>query len=224
MPERTSSQGVVREIYTTLLDRIVKSEYPENQWLREEAIAKEFGVSRSPVRRALRLLHQDGMVDLVPKRGARLFPFTADDIEDIYEIRKTLESLAIRVGIQNLSIQRLLSLRNQIQALREVDDPEEHTRIDGVLHSYLIEASGRRRLVSMLNELYRLSQSLRQIGLRDRNNRLATIDEHSGIIDALTVRDLDQATTLLVRHIENSKARLLMDVTRTDERPPKNNS
>ena len=224
MPERTSSQGVVREIYTTLLDRIVKSEYPENQWLREEAIAKEFGVSRSPVRRALRLLHQDGMVDLVPKRGARLFPFTADDIEDIYEIRKTLESLAIQVGIQNLSIQRLLSLRNQIQALREVDDPEEHTRIDGVLHSYLIEASGRRRLVSMLNELYRLSQSLRQIGLRDRNNRLATIDEHSGIIDALTVRDLDQATTLLVRHIENSKARLLMDVTRTDERPPKNNS
>jgi len=224
MPERTLSQGVVRDIYTTLLDRIVKSEYPENQWLREEAIANEFGVSRSPVRRALRLLHQDGMVDLVPKRGARLFPFTADDIEDIYEIRKTLESLAIRVGIQNLSIQRLLSLRNQIQGLREVDDPEEHTRIDGVLHSYLIEASGRRRLVSMLNELYRLSQSLREIGLRDRNNRMATIDEHSGIIDALTVRDLDQATSLLVRHIENSKARLLMDVTRTDERPPKSNS
>lgn len=224
MPERTSGQGVVRDIYTTLLDRIVKSEYSENQWLREEAIAGEFGVSRSPVRRALRLLHQDGMVDLVPKRGARLFPFTADDIEDIYEIRKTLESLALRVGIHNLSIQRLLSLRTQIQGLREVDDPEAHTRLDGVLHSYLIEASGRRRLVSMLNELYRLSQSLREIGLRDKDNRLATIAEHSGIIDALTVRDLEQATTLLVRHIENSKTRLLMDVGRTNKRFPESTS
>lgn len=200
-------------IYAVLFDRIVNAEYQNDEWLREEAVAQEFGVSRSPVRNVFRLLHEDGMLELVRNRGARIYPFTADDAEEIYEIRKALEPLALSLGMHNLSIQRLFAIKKQTLALNdEGSDEHEYVRMDGVFHTYLIESSRRRRLVNMISELYRLSQSLRGRGLRDRATQRITVNEHCAILDALITRDLPLASSLLVTHIENSKRRLLADI------------
>ena len=208
----------VERIYAALFDRIVNSEYAQGTWLREDAVAHEFGVSRSPIRAVFQQLELDGMLELVPNRGARVYPFTADDVEEIYEIRKALESLALSLGMQNLSIHRLLLIKKQIVALADNPDPKEHAKMDGELHSYLIECSGRRRLVTIINGLYLLINTLRERGLSSEEVRRRTMDEHCGILDALTARDLEHATGLLVEHIENSKARLLTDVIRSSVR------
>lgn len=214
MRQAGASKSRVTDIYTTLFDRIVNAEYNEGSWLREDAVAREFGVSRSPIRSVFRQLHQDGMLELVPKRGAQVFPFTADDIEEIYEIRKALETLAVSLGIHNLSIQRLFSLRKQMTDLLQEDDPRPHIEIDGIFHTYLIESSHRRRLVYMINGLYRLIQSLRERGMDSEATRRATIEEHCAIIDALTTRDAAAASHCLVQHIQNSKSRLLTEIVR----------
>lgn len=212
MPRYSKSRVTIQDIYTKLFDRIITGFYPGNFWLREDALGQEFSVSRSPIRGVLQQLGQDGMIELVPKRGARVYPFTADDIEDIYEIRKALESMALHVGMQHLSIQKLIEIKRQVIGLSASQESKEHARVDGILHTYLIESSKRRRLISMINELYRLSQSLRELGLRTDINRKDTIDEHCAILDALIVRNLEVADRLLSRHIENSKTRLLIDI------------
>ncbi len=197
------------EIYTTLFDRIVHNKYPEETWLREDILAAEFNVSRSPVRSVLRDLEQDHLIEILPKRGARVFPFTADDLEDIYELRRDLELLAMKRSAHSLSIQRLLELKADILGMKGIVHPVEHARADSALHSYIIESSGRRRLILMLKQLYRLTQTFRELSLINETSRNATIDEHINLIDALCIRDLDKAAELLTRHIENSKIRVL---------------
>ena len=212
--EQYNAQGsTVDRVYAALFQRIVNAEYSEGAWLREDMVAHEFGVSRSPVRSAFRLLHKDSMLELVPKRGARVRPFTADDIEEIYEIRKALESLAVSLGIHNLSIHRLFALKTRMLALSDLDDSKEMLRMDGEFHAYLIESSGRRRLVAIINELYRLIHTLRERGMEKRSTRRATIEEHCAILDALTARDLNRAVQQLIDHIDKSKARLLTEIS-----------
>lgn len=73
------------QIYATLFDRIIKNYYPPNSRLREDTLSKEFNVSRTPIRTVLRQLEQDDLSEIMPKRGAKVHSFTADDLEDIYE-------------------------------------------------------------------------------------------------------------------------------------------
>ena len=205
-PEKRLSK---HDIYTILFDRIIHNKYPEESWLREDLLAGEFRVSRSPVRSVLRDLEQDHLIEILPKRGARVFPFTADDLEDIYELRRDLELLAMKRSAHSLSIQRLLELKADILSLKENSQPEDHARVDGALHSYIIESSGRRRLILMLKQLYRLTQTFRELSLINQESRSSTMKEHTDLIDALCIRDLDRAASLLTGHIENSKIRVL---------------
>jgi DNA-binding GntR family transcriptional regulator len=207
--EKKSNKTTRHEIYTTLFNRIIQNEYPEDTWLREDLLAREFNVSRSPVRSVLQNLEQDHLIEILPKRGARIFPFTADDLEDIYELRRELESLALRRAANSLSIQKLLEMKALILGLKENMSFQEHARVDGYFHSYLIQSSGRRRLIRMLDQLYRLTQTFRELSLKQQFSKDVTIQEHIELIDALCIRDIEKASELLTRHIENSKIRVL---------------
>ena len=206
---KTEKRMTKHDIYTVLFDRIIQNSYPEETWLREDLLAHEFNVSRSPVRSVLRNLEQDHLIEILPKRGARVFPFTADDLEDIYELRQALEQLALKRAANSLSIQRLLELKSQIIALKEDANPAAHAAVDSTLHSYLIRSSGRRRLILMLDQLYRLTQTFRELSLGSGESRTTTVAEHLELVDALCIRDIDKALGILDQHIENSKIRVL---------------
>lgn len=209
---KTHTSDPVESIYSTLFERIVHGLYSEGVWLRENDLAEEFGYSRSPVRKVLQQLHQDKLIELVPNKGARVLGFTADDVEDIYDIRKALEPLALQVGAQRMSIEQLFDINRQVMDLELTDNPHEHARVDAALHDYLLENSGRPKLTSMVNELYRLLERFRELSLQDAQVRRDTNEEHSRIIYALLVRDVSRASEALVRHIENSKLRILTGV------------
>ncbi len=209
---RQEQQRNAHAIYTTLFNRIIRNEYPNDTFLREDGIAREFSVSRTPIRNVLRRLEQDQLIELIPNRGARIFSFTADDLEDIYEIRKTLEVLALGFSMPALSIHRLIEIRNEVQLAGESRDYMVHARIDSVLHTYLIESCGRRRLITMVNQLYHLIQTFRELGFKDEEVRMSTVGEHLRLIDALCIRDADRAAQVLREHIQNSKIRILNKV------------
>jgi len=196
-------------MYSTLFDRIIEGKYPPDTWLKEENLAKEFNVSRTPVRENLRQLEQDGLIEIIPKRGARVFSFTADDIEEIFEIRKSLELLALDIAAPSLSINGLIEIRTMITDYRESYDSKKHAEMDANLHRYIIEASGKRRLISMLHQLYRLSQRFRELGFRDEKIIKIATEEHIKIIDALCIRDVEKTKELLKTHLQNSKTRLI---------------
>jgi DNA-binding GntR family transcriptional regulator len=207
-----ATDSKMNEIYTTLFDRIIKNNFAPNTWLKEDELTEEFSVSRTPVRDVLRLLEQDGLVQILPKRGARVYAFTIDDLEDIYEIRRVLESLALEYAVPSLSIHGLMEIRDMVEETKGSDDFNKLAEIDTQLHRYFIESSKRRRLIQMLNQLTRLLQSFRELGFRDSEVRENTYHEHLQLIDAIYQRDVAAAKQILENHIRNSKIRILRTV------------
>lgn len=207
----------MNETYTTLFNRIIRGEYPGNTRMKEDELAEEFKVSRTPIRETLRLLQQDGLIEILPNRGARVYGFTVDDLEDIYEIRRVLEVLALDFAAPTMSINGLVELREAIEAIKDLDDAKRHAELDAKLHGYIIESSRRRRLINMLNQLFHLMQTFRELGFRDTQVQKSTYGEHMELIDALSVRDISLAKEVLARHITNSKNRILQKVVKRNE-------
>ena len=193
------------DVYATLFERIIAGQYRADTRLKEEELAEEFGISRTPVREALRQLAQDGLVQILPKRGTRVIGFTVDDVEEIYEIRKSLEVQALHSSIPFLSIQGLKSIRDELLALANTNDPHLHESVDARLHNYFIDSSKKKRLISLLSQMFRLIQRFRDLGFSDPQVRKTALRAHLDLLEALSMRDLDKAEQVLKAHIDESK-------------------
>jgi DNA-binding GntR family transcriptional regulator len=193
------------DIYSTLFNKIISGEYPAGTRLKEESIATEFNISRTPVRAVLQQLEQDGLISVFPNKGARILPFTADEIEEIYEIRKTLELLCLDISSTILSVQQLLELKKEILENRKSEDIQVQTKLDAKLHSLIIDSTKKKRLINMLNQLFRLIQSFRSLGFMYKESQESSIKEHLDILDALIRRDISVAKELMKKHIDNAK-------------------
>jgi GntR family transcriptional regulator, rspAB operon transcriptional repressor len=205
---------IPQDLYTKLFDRIVKGTYSAGAWLREDTLAEEFGVSRTPVRDALRQLAQDGLVEVIPKRGSRSLGFTVDDLEEAFSIRRNLELLALERAIPILRLDRLMDMRGRIDSLTDDDDPRLHAALDNEFHTMIMEAADGKRLNMMLRSLYRIMASFRELGFLDAEVRRKARTEHLAIIESLIARDGETAATMLRRHVDATKNRVLSKVVR----------
>ncbi len=199
-------------IYRELFNRVVHGVYGPGVWLREDALAAEFGVSRTPIREVLFQLAQDGLAEGLPNRGFRSVGFTVDDLEEAYEIRRALEVVAVERATASISIASLHGIRARIESIAGTDDPIEHATLDSELHRLIADASHSRRLITMLSSLYRIMQSFRELGFASSTVRDPAAAEHIELIDALAARDAPTATRILDKHIRLSKARVLKQV------------
>ncbi len=193
------------DIYSILFNKIVSGEYPPGTRLKEESLATEFNISRTPVRSVLQQLEQDGLIQIFPNKGAVVLPFSADEIEEIYEIRKTLELLCLEISAPMLSAQKLIELKRKVIENAGDEVIQVHTDLDAQIHSYIINSTGKKRLIDMLNQLFRLIQSFRSLGFIDRETKESTNNEHIEILDALCRRDIALAKEMMRKHIDNSK-------------------
>ncbi len=193
------------DIYDVLFDKIIRGDYEQGEKLKEDELSAEFGVSRTPVREAIRLLARDGLVELQPKRSAKVIGINADDVEEIYEIRRSLEILALRYSMPFLYIQGLKELREEIRQSAKSDDVDTIMRADENFHNYFIQASGKRRLITILEQMYQLLHHFRQLGFQTRKARESATRFHLALIDALSIRDLEAAERILNEHLIEGK-------------------
>lgn len=198
-------QMSTQEVYEALFENIISGKYEKSSRLIENQIAEEYNTSRTPVREALRQLSQDGLVEILERKGARVVGFVVDDVEEIYEIRKYLEILALRSAIPFLRIEGLKELREGLVNLQETNDPDQHEELDTKIHNYFIQASNKKRVISVLNQMFRLIKRFRKLAYKDPFVRRLAIQLHFDLVDALAVRDLKRAETFLIDHIEKSK-------------------
>lgn len=201
-------------VYSQLFDRILSGRYVPDAWLKEVTLAREFRVSRTPIREALRELEQDGLVRLTPHCGAAVVPFTADAVEEVYDIRKALEMLALECAVRRLNLQALAELRRQVTALAHSTNVERHAALDERIHGYIVETCQRPRLTALLQQQYRLMQCFRYLGFRRKGVIARTTEEHGRLLDALMRRDAVAARAELARHIESTKATVLDQLCR----------
>jgi DNA-binding GntR family transcriptional regulator len=199
---------LVDRIVGELRDRVFAGALPVGSWLRQEAVAAEFAVSRTPVREALRELQARGIVSLLPNRGALVRGPTLKEIREAYAIRAELEGLAARLAAGRLSAAGLDRLREAEAVLERAaavtgaagDDWE---RADDLFHEVILAAAGNDRLRLLIADLHRaFPRSLTWNALAFAAGRLEeNAAQHRRIREALEAGDGEEARRRMIRHV-----------------------
>ena len=202
--EHTASEFV----YEQLRRKIFEKSLTSGQRLPEVAIAKEMNVSRTPVREALRRLESEGLVQIVPGWGACLASPTKQEIIDTYEVRETLETMAIRKAARRITPLQLCMLQEQINAEREVfvkKDLESYLKVNDDFHIIIAESSGNSTLAGYVRNI--LSRIFVQMIFFESFFDFDTnpsLEEHIAILEALSAHDEEKCTTLIREHLRLS--------------------
>ena len=195
------------KVFNKLREDILSGIYRESEELKENTIATELGVSRTPVREALRQLELEGLVTMVPNKGAYVTGITSKDMHDIYMIRSYLEGLCARWACEHIT-------QPQIEALEEVlylsefhakkNHNEQMVELDNKFHDLIYDASGSKILRHVLSDFHHYVERIRKITLAMPSRASQASQEHASILDAIKKRDGDLAEQLAYEHIKSS--------------------
>jgi DNA-binding GntR family transcriptional regulator len=192
--------------YAELRSRIVNLAYQPGERLIERDLAAELEVSRIPLREAMQLLQNDGLVVLVPRQGAIVAPFTADDVRDLFDVRESLEVLAVRLAAERVGETGLSRLREQMDlargAIARCDDPGTAGANAG-FHRVLVEIAANPLLSVMMNPLAARVQWL--FHLTRRRDLVLQCEEHQEIYDAVAAADVERAAGLMFAHVTSGR-------------------
>jgi DNA-binding GntR family transcriptional regulator len=186
-----------------LRSRVISGDYPPGSHLVEDRLARDLGVSRNPVREALRVLQAEGFIDMIPRRGAVVATLSDDEVRDIFEVRMALERLAAqlaarRAGPQDVGELRRILLRAQ-EALGE-DDAPTLTDLNTEFHELVLEISGNGYLRDVMLQLRgRMKWIFSRTAGSARGQH--SLDEHVQLSDAIEAGEEDAAADLAVRHV-----------------------
>ncbi len=194
-------------VFQKIREDILNGKYKENDELRENTIGKELGVSRTPVREALRQLELEGLVAIIPNRGAYVTGISHKDIWDIYKIRSMLEGLCARWATKNITEAQIDELEETIllsefQMKKESGfNAEQVAALDGRFHAILYDASGSRILSHVLTDFHNYVQTARRTSIVSEDRARKSIREHRQILRAIHDRDAEMAEQLANEHI-----------------------
>lgn len=190
--------GRIREL-------IVSGALPASTQLDEQALADSMHISRTPVREAISKLNKEGLVEYRPYKGHFVRSFTAKEISDLFEVRKALEGLAIRLTVSKLTEEHLALLKrilSDIDLALAQDDLVAYSAADREFHTVVAQISENQSLIELLDRLGMQIQIMRTIANRDPHVVERTAQERPLILTALERRDTELATQLMEQHIE----------------------
>lgn len=192
------------KVYESLREDILTNRLPPGEALQEAGIARSLGVSRGPVREALRKLASEGLVNLEPRRGASVSSLSREEFLDAYRVREALEVLAIQLAtprLEDADLERLTKLHDDMLEAAEEEGVERFFRSNSEFHTLFVDRSGNLMLQDMF---YPLMDQMRRYRLRSMNLRgglMRSCEEHKAIIEAVKARDAQRAAELLRDHI-----------------------
>lgn len=204
----------------TLRDEIVRGDLIPGQYLRLEEIASRYDVSTMPVREALRDLEAEGLVTSFPHRGAIVTQLSADELQDIYDIRVTLEEMATRLAVPLLTEATLAELTSLVEQMEQHQgDVAAFVKLNHQFHHTLYSASGRRHLCELNRMLrYRTQHYLHVFIVEVELGHLPqTQGEHRAILEACKRGDAEQAAAIVHDHVAQVGRALVEYVRQRDE-------
>jgi DNA-binding GntR family transcriptional regulator len=213
----TSHKQLRHWVADRLRSEILEGRLKPGEWLRQERIAQEQGVSQMPVREALKQLAAEGLVEHVPYRGVRVVAFSRDDVEDLYACRAFIEGLAARHAAQHISETELDEMERLHTAMCECAFPGELPRyrdLNRRFHSLIFSASRRSYLVRTLAQLWAafptmLWSNIPRVAVTSVPERdEPDLAEHAEIVEALTAHDPRRAERAVRYHIETAGSTL----------------
>ncbi len=201
------NQSLGQRVFHRIREDILSGKYGKDEELKEKTIGDELGVSRTPVREALRQLELEGLVTIIPNKGAYVVGFSAQDIHDIYEIRSLLEGLCARWAAKRATPEQLEALE-EIMMLSDFKVQRGHfdqlVELDNKFHQQLYEASGSKVLEHVLRNYHHYVERARKMTLPVPKRSVESNEEHRQILAAIRDKDEDQAEVLANRHMMNT--------------------
>ena len=195
------------KVFKYIKAQIINGHYQPGESLVESKLADELGVSRTPIREAIRLLELEGLVETIPNKGAIVLGISDKDVEDIYAIRKLIEGLAARWAAERINAVDKKELQKTIDLMEfyaQKGDLDELADLDNKFHQIIYEASGSKILNLTLSNLHQYVQLARLESLRVPNRLKKTLSEHRAILDSFLSGDLEEAEKALTEHVQNA--------------------
>ena len=199
-------------VFTKIRDDILNGVYKEHEELKEARIGKELGVSRTPVREALRQLELEGLVQIIPNRGAFVTGISAKDVRDIYMIRSRLEGLCARWACEHITREQLEAMEENVY-LAEFHAGKGHmeqmAELDNQFHHTLYRACASKMLEHLLNDYHEYLLRVRKKALSSIDRGTASNKEHRSIMEAIRAGNADLAERLASEHMKNAYANMV---------------
>ena len=199
--------SLTEKVYQNLRSDILSGTFRDQEELRENALAKVYGVSRTPVREAIRQLALEGLVDTIPNRGAYVHNIHGKDVKDVYAIRSLLEGLAARWAVENITDEQIEAMEEVLymsEYYRKKELWEQVYKCDNEFHDLMYAASGSYLLEHMLRTFHEYAQQVRKSALQDEKRAKSSFEEHGAILDAIKKGQADAAADLAKQHIDNA--------------------
>ena len=195
-------------VFTTLRQAILKGELLPGERLMEIQLAEKMGVSRTPIREAIRKLEREGLVIMVPRKGAEVAGISEKMLRDVLEVRMTLEKLALRLAFKRQGTDLIEKLEAAEQAFQDAIEGEkliDMAEADEQFHFLIYEAADNDKLRELLNSLKENMYRYRLEYLKDENYRRSLMEEHNAIIEAFKANDLEKGLEVTDTHIANQE-------------------
>ena len=193
-------------VFNTLREAILRGELKPGERLMEIQLANKLGVSRTPIREAIRKLELEGLVLMIPRQGAEGAQITEKSLRDVLEVRRALENLAVQLACLRMSPQTLADLKAAARAFEEILGGEDVTAVaeaDVAFHDVIYMATDNQRLISLLNNLREQMYRYRVEYLKKKECHKQLLWEHQEIIRAIEAGEIDVATKITEQHIDN---------------------
>ncbi len=193
-------------VFNTLRQAILRGELKPGERLMEIGLANKLGVSRTPIREAIRKLELEGLVVMVPRKGAEVAQITEKNLRDVLEVRKALEELAVELACDRISQEEIEKLRWAARGFKTTLQYEDVTAIaeaDVKFHDIIYNATGNDRLVHLLYNLREQMYRYRVEYLKRKEAHPVLLSEHDLIIEMIEKRNKQKAAEAVCMHIDN---------------------
>lgn len=195
-------------VFKTLRQAILTGELKPGERLMEIHLADKLGVSRTPIREAIRMLELEGLVTMIPRRGAEVAHITRKSLQDVLEVRRALDALAVELACERISEKDLNRLREACDHFAEVTktgDASQIAKADVALHDIIVEAADNERLKQLVNNLSEQMYRYRFEYIKDTSKHGQLIEEHEIIYNAIAKKDKEVASQAVKTHIDNQE-------------------
>lgn len=195
-------------VFKTLRQAILKGDMEPGERLMEITLANKLGVSRTPIREAIRKLELEGLVHMVPRKGAIVASISEKDMRDVLEVRVTLEELAVKLAVYSMEesdIDQLRRAARNFESAVIARDIVDIVEADVMFHDVIYNKTNNGRLIQIINNLREQMYRYRLEYVKDARTHSILISEHQDIITALEKRDVDEAKKAVRQHIVNQE-------------------
>lgn len=208
---RIAPLALYQEVAERLRERIFSHELPPGTWVDEQALAQQYGISRTPLREALKVLASEGLVKLKPRRGCYVTEISARDLDEVFAVMALLEGECVAAAARTAdaaALQRLQEVHAELEAAAAAGDINRYFEANQAFHAELQRIADNRWLIQVVEDLRKVIKLSRHHSLSAEGRLQASLVEHREILDALLARDAGRAEALMRSHIRSGREAL----------------